>query len=242
MKKKTPERIEQAKALYSEGKTHAEIASVFGISQTTVRQWIDPEYYATHTRRALDWQKRNSELINTRQSIRARTASPEQRQKRNEQQRLRYTQSPTYRATLRRLQDKYGLTAQGTLARTVRQLSHGHADRHSPIHTAFMTAATGMARTEYTERFKGDGVFDHIIPLCAFDLTNPDHLLRALHPTNLRLVPAAVNMEKGKKIPADLDIMALPWIRTEDALTQAQTFISMRLAKLERRQRLRTSL
>lgn len=41
---------------------------------------------------------------------------------------------------------------------------------------------------------------DHIIPLCAFDLTDRDQLMAACHYTNLQPLWARDNLQKGRKI------------------------------------------
>jgi hypothetical protein len=41
---------------------------------------------------------------------------------------------------------------------------------------------------------------DHIIPVTAFDLGNPEHLKRCFHFSNLRPLPARENLSKGSKI------------------------------------------
>lgn len=40
---------------------------------------------------------------------------------------------------------------------------------------------------------------DHIFPVCAFDLNNPDHIRLCWHPDNLRWLEASENMSKGDK-------------------------------------------
>ena len=41
---------------------------------------------------------------------------------------------------------------------------------------------------------------DHIIPVTAFDLENPEHVSRCFHFSNLRPLPARENLRKGNRI------------------------------------------
>lgn len=232
--KKNPLAVAQAKAMYSEGKTHKEIEERFQISQSTVRQWIDPDYYRWHKERIIQWQKSNKDIVNGHAKERRKKFTQEYRDKQAEKQRERYVSDPIWRENLKRLAAKNRRTEQGYMASVVRRLALGHSDRHSPIHTSFMVAATGMSRDEFTKSFGGEGHFDHIIPIKAFDLTDPFHLVRCLHPSNLRLVTPRENMLKGPKYDPNTDILSLPWVGTEDAIVQAETFISRMLLRLER--------
>jgi len=97
-----------------------------------------------------------------------------------------------------------------------------------------MEAITGLTREQYTSLFQAEGESDHIIPLCAFDLTNPHHLVRAAHQSNLQILPVRSNQIKGRSIPPNLDIMSLRWSENQLALDLATTFISSQLAKLDK--------
>lgn len=232
--KKNPLAVAQATAMYSEGKTHREIAQHFGISQTTVRQWIDPEYFREHKDRIIRWQKEHKDLVNAYSKERRKGFTQEQRDRHAAKQRQRYINDPKWRENLRRLAIKHRRTEQGYLAGKVRRMTIGHSDRHCPTHQKAMTAITGLTREEFAKRFGGDGHFDHIIPIKAFDLTDPFHLVRCLHPSNLRIVSPRENMLKGPKYDQSIDILSLPWVGTEDAIVQAETFISSQLLRLER--------
>jgi hypothetical protein len=95
-----------------------------------------------------------------------------------------------------------------------------------------MEAITGMSREEYTNLFSASGESDHVVPLCAFDLTNPEHVVRAAYHTNVRIIPVRNNQIKGKAIPEGLDIMSLPWSKNPAAIDLAQAFIARQLARL----------
>lgn len=43
---------------------------------------------------------------------------------------------------------------------------------------------------------------DHIVPLCSFDLTDPEQLKKACHYTNLQPMWAEDNLKKGRRYPA----------------------------------------
>ena len=45
---------------------------------------------------------------------------------------------------------------------------------------------------------------DHIFPVSAFDLTNPEHIKLCWHPDNLRWLEASENMSKGNKYNEEL--------------------------------------
>jgi hypothetical protein len=97
-----------------------------------------------------------------------------------------------------------------------------------------MATVSGTSREAFTRRLIGEGEIDHIVPLGAFDLTRPEHFVRAAHWTNVRLLSAQENQRKGHTIPEGLDVMSLPWVRTDTALSAAAMFISRQLALLDR--------
>ncbi len=216
-------------------KTHREIAEYFGISQSTVRQWTDPEYYARAKWEQTERQKANPEKFNAQCRERRKHFTRERLDKDCERQRKRYAANPKIREQLRQLATKHRNTAQGRISMKIRLATLGHANRFPKIFGPFMQAVTGQTREEFTKRFQDkEGEFDHIIPLCAFDLTNPEHLVRACWKGNVRVIEPRKNQMKGRKVPEGLDIMSLPWVGTQDALVQAQTFISRQLAALEK--------
>ena len=91
----------------------------------------------------------------------------------------------------------------------------------------FMAAVSGLSKDEFQKKFhRPEGhVFDHIIPVCAFNLLDPEHLVRCCYWQNIRIVPHEVNQEKGEKHSC-ADVMSLPWVGTPDALAAAKRFIS----------------
>ena len=64
---------------------------------------------------------------------------------------------------------------------------------------------------ELRKRFIADGKqVDHIIPRCAFDLTDVEQFLRCFHHTNMQLLTPEENTAKGAKYDLAIDLMSLP--------------------------------
>lgn len=235
-RKRTEENVKRARAMVAEGCALADVAREFGISWTTARMWTDPEYYREHTEKALRWQKDKAPRVNELAKLRRNVMTDEQRDKLAAYTRRRYANNPKVKATLKRLRDKYALTAQFCIGLRMRHMVLGYSGRFNPLFVSLMRAITGLTKDEFTKHFMGEGVFDHIVPLAAFDLTNPEHVVRANHPSNLRLVPAKVNHRKHAKWDKRLDLMTLQWSENPDAIVQAQAFVSRQLANVARRQ------
>lgn len=233
---KTPERVAKALEMRATGLTRQAIADELGISEATCRQWTDPARYETRKRQAIAWTKANACKVNQRMAERRKLFTQEQRDTQAARQRARYASDPRVRARLRKLAAKYRQTAQGRLGSKARLMVLAFADRMSAMFTPLMQAITGLTREQFTERFSEQGHFDHITPVCAFDLTNPEHLVRCNFVTNLRIVSPRTNGLKGSK-GRDIDVMTLPWSQNPDALIQAQAFISRQLAYLDKQER-----
>lgn len=92
----------------------------------------------------------------------------------------------------------------------------------------FMRAITGLTIEQFREKFKRvDGMtFDHVVPCSAFDLTKPEHVVRACYWENIKLLPKSENERKSDSVPVGLDIMSLPWVGTNEALLAAWRFIT----------------
>ena len=90
----------------------------------------------------------------------------------------------------------------------------------------FMELVSGLTRKGFQEMFpKKTGLtFDHKIPFKAFDLTNPSHVVRCCHWSNLRQISLSENASKNGSFEA-LNVMDLPWIGMEVALEAAAEFI-----------------
>jgi transposase len=236
--KRTPESIDLAKSMYAQGQSHKSISEHFGISQSTVRLWIDDEYRQQRLDAAIQRQRNftpeQRAKMNAYQAQRLRNRSREEKDKACERQRRRYIRDDRYKETLRRLMHKHQRTAQGRLSFKLRLAHLGHTNRFPSVYRPMMEAITGLTREQYTALFQSDGQSDHIIPLCAFDLTNPHHLVRAAHQSNLQILPVRSNQIKGKSIPPNLDIMSMRWSNNQLALDLAITFISSQLAKLDK--------
>lgn len=204
------------------------IAERFGISQTTVRQWIDPAYYKAQIEATLLRQK-----LNQPKQPRWCDLTQEQRDRRNEWQRKYYASKPEFRAKMAAFGALYRSRPQGAVAARVRHATLGYAGRACATYLPFMRAVTGLTQQEFTIRFQGEGTFDHITPLIAFDLCDPHQLVRACHIGNLQLISKIDNCSKGDA-GRDIDVMTLPWIGTDEALVQADTMISRILRRLNK--------
>lgn len=226
--KRTPENISEAIRMEQAGDSRRVIAEKFGISQTTVRQWIDPAYYRAQVAATLLRQKTNPP-----KQKRWCDLTQEQRDIRNAWQRKHYASSPEFRARMNQYGALYRSRPQGAMASRVRRATLGYAGRCSPIWLPFMRSVTGLTQQQFTIRFQGEGDFDHIIPLIAFDLCDPQQLVRACYIGNIHLIPRAINQSKGDT-GRDYDVMSLPWIETDLALMLADTMISRVLVKLNR--------
>lgn len=234
-RKRTVENVAAARLMVEQGARVCDVMRSFGISWTAARSWVEPDYYAQHVGRAAKWQRDNAARVNELARLRRPLMIEAQRDRAAAYNRRRYVENPAMKAKLNELATKYRLTAQYSLGQRIRIAVLGWSGRTAPIFRSMMQAITGCTREDFTRHFDGEGVFDHIVPLAAFDLTNPEQLVRANHPSNLRLVTAKVNNRKHAKHDC-ADVMSLQWSNNPDAIVQAQSFISRQLANLARRQ------
>ena len=221
--------------MIEQGRSIADVSRHFIISHSTARQWVQPERYEAWKKRNLQWQKDNALIVNERARQRRPLMTDTQRNRLAAYMRRRYRTNPAVKAKLNELAAKYRLTAQYSIGQKLRLGVLGWSSRLAQMFAPLMLSITGRTREEFTKDFMGEGVFDHIVPCAAFDLTNPEHVVRCNHPSNLRLVPAKVNNRKHAKHDCQ-DVMALQWSGNPDAIVQAQSFISRQLANLARRQ------
>lgn len=234
--KRTDEKINRVKELREQGKTLMEIGFEFGVGESTVRLWLmSPEEYAKKKSEAVAWQRENKSLVNQRQREKVVNRSREQKDKVNTYARLRYAMSPKMRDLMRAASKRNRRTAQGAIAQRIRIANLSYADRMAPCHMAFMEAVTGLSKKNYTRRFgyEPGTEFDHIVPICAFDLTNPEHVVRCCYWKNLRVVPVKENQYKSDN-GREIDVITLPWVGTKEALAAANLFITKVLKKLDR--------
>lgn len=125
---------------------------------------------------------------------------------------------------------KYRNSPKHRIARKVsRALRHSFFYTYENKHGAnrpFVRSATGLTNEGLKGFFREQDGFsiDHIIPLCAFDITDPIQLLKANHISNLRYVPLSENCTKGQAIP-EFNIETLPWNNTPEAIARATLFI-----------------
>lgn len=234
--KKIRDEIKEAALLFvQDGGTRKQACEKFGVSEATLRYWLDPEQRRAHIESSALWCKNHPDKMAEYCRKYRDNMTDEQRSAYAERQRFRYATEPAFREKFRVLAQRYRLDAQYVIAMKLRQAVLGWSGRHPVLFGPMMRAITGMRQEEFTERFRGDGEFDHIVPLSAFDLTNPYHVVRANHPSNLQLLPPHLNQRKHDAIPAGLDILSLKWSRRPDAAVQAASFISRQLANLSRR-------
>lgn len=216
--------IEKAKAMRAEGKSLNEIGRVIGRNESTIRVWLDPVKYAAHKAKAIRWQAEHKDRVNELQRKRNREITDEGRARRAAYARRQYATKPEVRERLRMHAAKRRRTGQGYIEGKVRQITLGHADRMAPTFTGLMEAATGMSRDQFSALMAGEGNIDHIVPIVAFHLIDPTHLLRCLHPSNVRVISREENQRKGDS-GREVDIEALPWINTPDSMARAEIFI-----------------
>lgn len=228
--------ILEAKSLYSLGLSRREIGLKFGVGESTIRQWMmTPEEYAEYKRSAVQWQRDNKDVVNERQRIKSQNRTRAEKDKANKYARHRYATNPRMKAKMRELMAKHRNTAQGKMRNTVRIAALSYADRLTQSYFWFMDHVAGISQREFAERFAYvEGTeFDHIVPVCAFDLTNPEHLVRCCYYKNLQLLPKKQNQYKARS-GRNVDVMQLPWSGTPQALAVATRLITKRLATLDR--------
>lgn len=90
--------------------------------------------------------------------------------------------------------------------------------------------AGGVPIGEYQSKIRrktGDSI-DHIVPLSAFNLFEPANLLRAIHHTNVRVVPFSENSQKCDQLPDGVRIENLPFVDTAEAIAAAIRFSAIK--------------
>lgn len=150
-----------------------------------------------------------------------------QKDEANRKNRLRYAQSETYRHKFRLYARNYRKSEQGRIAARIRNAIYSYRGRWKlygkpvKLHWDFMRHVTGLTQEQFQERFGKAQQVDHIVPLIRFDLTNPEHVVRACWIGNLQATTRLKNQKKGDMAPDGLDIMQLPWAENRDAITEA---------------------
>lgn len=222
--------------MIASGMSNLAASKVLGVSDITLACWLDDGMRQKHQEQAARWQNQNKERVNELAKKRRKLMTQEQRDKHAHYNRKRYQNNPKFREALKRYAMKARLNPDGQvrIREKIRRAVLGWSGRHCVVFGGFMKSVTGMSREEFSKKFSGDGTFDHIIPLRAFDLTNPEHVVRACHPSNIQLLPAKENTRKHAKCPEGLDVMALPWVGTEEALLQTKAFLARQFSRLEK--------
>lgn len=156
-------------------------------STVAKKRAYNPDYYQANKARIRAHQTRYSRDYGKRKEVRA---------KRNAARRERRLRDPQYR-----LQDN----VRNNLAYTVKF-------RSSRTWTAALLGCTIGEFVAYIESQFRPGMswenrgsaweFDHILPLAAFDLTDPAQLAKAVHYSNIQVLTSAENMAKGARIQA----------------------------------------
>ena len=223
------------------GSSRSEVAARFGISLSSVIHWTDPVADARHRAGVIAWCRRNPDRAAENTRAWRYSMAPEARARQNAAQRVRYASNPKYREQVFAGAERYRHSIQGAIASCLRICTLGHAQKGSRVHESLMNSMTGMNSDEFAESLRGPdtGQIDHIVPLCLFDLSQPEQLLRAVHPSNVQLLSREDNRAKGR-LSMTADVMALPWVNTPDAIAAALAFISRRLGTLKRRDQNKT--
>lgn len=235
---RTEEKVTQARAMAGEGKSLREIAIAFGISKSTARQWVDVPYYESIKAGALI--KTDADLEHSRHMARLRykNLTDEQRRARYRNARARYAAKndpmEAYLAAVESIDDEP--LAQRQLADKLKLAVLSYAGLLFKSNWRLMGALTGMSFDQFSDFYSRPNyriVFK--VPLERFDLTDVEHLVRAMHPSNIAMVPEETFGLSGFPVPADLDVLSLKWVETEEALLEGCRFITRTLRGLERR-------
>jgi transposase len=224
MPKRTPERIAQAKALAALGFNTKEIAAKLGVAWHTAKTLIDPEAYARHKAKAIEWQMLNPESANrSKAAYQRRPDVAEKRRTRNVQ---RYQDDPAFRARCKAWTAEYQVGLQARLGAAIRAATWNlaHGDR-AGSGVGLLSECAGIPPAELKTQLVGGGSTDHIVPLARFDLTDPVQLLQAVHHTNVRSIPLAENMRRPDDDCAGIDIATLPFATTIQARRFAERLI-----------------
>lgn len=222
---RSPENITLAIDLQAQGVSLAGIGDRFGVSESTIRLWVDPDKYVRHQARAVQWQQFHKDVVNSRQRKRNAKMDRAEKDAVNAYQKHRYATNPAVKATFNRLARKYRLTAQGCIGHKIRLATLSYSNRIHSVYRALSAVVTGLTMEEFTQKLIGEGHLDHIVPVCSFELTRPEHVVRVMHHTNIQLLTPQENMRKRYSGRLD-DVMHLPWVGTQTALDTAQAFIS----------------
>ena len=151
----------------------------------------------------------------------------EEKDESNARFRHRYATQPSLRSHFRRYAANRRNSFKGRMAYKIYHMTLGHRGRYKPLYEPLMTHITGLTREQFTARFFHGEQTDHIVPLSRFDLSNPDHLVRAMHPSNLRCILKTNNLVKSNQCPDNILIMSLPWTVTPQALSSARKLIQL---------------
>jgi hypothetical protein len=214
---RSSENVTEAKRLIASEVPMRKVAEMFGVAVSTVRLWIDETYYQRHIER-----NRKRVTRDTREQI---------NQDKLLSYRRNYLGGQKFQRKMQRFREKHGQACQQIFAQTFRRAVLGHADRQGEMWRTTMTAVTGMEWQEFTEKFK-DGRIEFVIPLEAFDLTYAEHVVRAIHPSNIRTVPAGD--PPPARTAAAVDWETLPWVGTELAFWYATGLIARFMSQFKR--------
>lgn len=163
-------------------------------------------YYENNTEKAkassAKWRAENPEKVKQQQDAycaenrekrlaykREYDARPETRAKRSAYMKNLYDTDPNYRlASVLRCRLRLAMKSEAKVGSAVTLLGCTTAGAWDHLESLF---TEGMTRENY-----GEWHIDHIRPLSAFDLTDPDQLAEACHYTNLQPLWAADNLRK----------------------------------------------
>jgi hypothetical protein len=134
---------------------------------------------------------------------RRRMQSPENQAKKAEYKRRRRQNDPQFRlADLLRRRLRFALKGIAKSARTLELLGCPIEDLVKHLESKFQPGMTWANQGEWH--------VDHIIPISAFDLSDPEQQRRACHWSNLQPLWAADNIRKGDKVVDNPPFLADP--------------------------------
>lgn len=209
-RKMTDENITQAVLMRCRGMSYWEIGESLGWAHTTIAKALNPAYRKSSYERSQAWRisnpERNRENERKQYAVNpaARVDSVMRYYKKNKQKVL---DAHNERTKARRKVDPQFRIACNLRTRMAKVLKRG-TKSGSAIHDLGCTLNELRVHLEFFwehgmswENY-GRWHIDHVKPLAAFDLTDREQFLQAVHYTNLQPLWAEDNIAKGAKLPS----------------------------------------